>query len=215
MTTVIKIGGSLIPGHIAPLCRALKAAPPQRRLVLLAGGGEIVDVIRGYRRALGLGKDTTYAMALLALDQHAFLLSALGPFPLVRSLREAGASADPLSVLAPAADMLTAAPGEAVDIDRATSDSVAALIAAKLGAGLVVLTDVDGIYSGDPKTCPEAALCDRVDAGTLLQATSLDAEAAATIRRYRIKTAVLNGMQPERLLDYLAGRTTRGTEIIF
>lgn len=215
MTIVIKIGGSLIPHHIASICRALKEAPLERKIVLLAGGGEIVDVIRGYRRTLCLTNNTTYVMAMLSLDQHAFLLSALGKFPLLRSLHEAASAVDPLSVLAPAGDMLPTALGELVDIDRATSDSVAALIAAKLGAELVIVTDVDGIYSRDPKTFPDAELLDRVDANTLLEATSLDAEAASTIRHYRIKTAILNGMHPERLINYLAGCKVLGTEIIF
>lgn len=213
MTTVIKIGGSLIPHHVALLCRALNEAPPGEQLVLVAGGGDIVEVIRGYRRTLGLANDTTYAMALLSMDQHAYLLAALGNFPMVRTLQEVATVGAPVCVLAPAREIHEATLGEAVDIDRATSDSIAATIAAKLGARLIVMTDVDGIYSRDPKAHPDAELLEQVHASALLLATSLDAEAAAIIRKHRVKTIILNGTAPARLIDYLAGRPSLGTEI--
>lgn len=209
---VIKVGGSLIPGHARGLCAALDKVPPGRKLVLIAGGGRLVDVIRNYRFALRLSDATTYAMALLAMDQHAFLLAELGGFPLARTFDELH-SAGPVCVLAPAGDVRRYSLVQDVDVDRLTSDAIAALIAARLGASLVIATDVDGIYDRDPALSGDAALLARVAARDLKHRTSIDVEAAAAIERFKVQATVLNGTKPHVLAGFLSGIDVRRTEI--
>lgn len=212
--TILKVGGSLIPTHIEAVCGALKRATHHRKLVLIAGGGEIADVIRGYRRKLDVSDATTFAMALLSMDQHAFLLAELGGFPLARTVGDLALISEPICVLAPAMDVHGNSLGRSVDIGRVTSDAVAAFIAARIGASLVIATDVDGIYDQDPRLAPDAALLEQVKAGDLKHPTSIDVEAAAAIQRFGLDATVLNGAKPQLLADHLAGIEVRRTKVL-
>ncbi len=212
--TVIKIGGSLIPAHAAALCAALKNPPLGEKLVLVAGGGDIVEVIRGYRQALELSDATTIAMALLAMDQHGLLLAELGGFTVASTFEDVVSVARPVCVLTPAREVQEHALIEEMDVDRLTSDAIAALIAARLGASLVIATDVDGVYDEDPRLVADAALLAEVRACDLKRRTSIDVEAAAAIQRFQLRATVLNGTMPQRLADHLAGLEVRRTTVL-
>ncbi|CAN5628041.1 [5-(aminomethyl)furan-3-yl]methyl phosphate kinase [soil metagenome] len=212
--TVLKIGGSLIPAHARALCLAIKSGGGSGRLVLVAGGGEIADVVRAYRRVLGLTDATTFAMALLSMDQHALLLAELGGFPLAGSIEELASMAEPICVLAPAGDVRRNRWCDDLDVDRVSSDAVAAFIAARIGAALVIATDVDGIYDRNPKLAPGATLLGQVNAGDLGDSTAIDVESAAVIRRFRLEATVLNGTQPQRVADHLAGIEVPHTKVL-
>lgn len=203
--TVLKIGGSLIPAHARALCLAIKRADHRGRLVLVAGGGEIADVVRDYRRALGLTDATTFTMALLSMDQHALMLAELGSFPLAGSIDELAAMPEPVCVLAPAGDVRRNHWCADLDVDRVSSDAVAAFIAARIGAALVIATDVDGIYDQDPRLAPGATLLGQVYAGDLGGSTAIDVESAALIRRFGLEATIVNGTRPQDVADHLAG----------
>lgn len=209
----MRIGGSLIPAHVSGLCAALKSCATDRRLILLGGGGAIANVVRDYRRELTLSDATTFAMALLSMDQHACLLADLGGFPLIHSLDELALKTEAICVLAPATEMGRRGWAGSLDIDRVTSDAIAALIAAQIGASLIIVTDVDGIYDQDPRLAADAALLAEVAAGDLTELTSIDAEAARLIQRFGLEAIVLNGATPGVLGDCLAGIEVRATKV--
>lgn len=213
--TVLKIGGSLIPAHARALCLAIKRAGHGGRLVLVAGGGEIADVVRGYRRALGLTDATTFTMALLSMDQHALMLAELGGFPLAGSIDELAGMSEPVCVLAPAGDVRRNRWCDGLDVDRVSSDAVAAFIAARIGATLVIATDVDGIYDLDPRLAPGGAtLLGEVYAGDLRDSTAIDVESAALIRRFDLEATIVNGTRPRRVTDHLAGMEVPHTRVL-
>lgn len=214
MATLVKIGGSLIPGHVEKLCSSLREVAGAHPILLIAGGGELVDVVRSYRKKLALSDETAYSMAVLAMDQHAYLLAEIGGFAISRSLRELMKRRTVPQVFAPSDVLLNLPVNDVIDIDRMTSDTIAAFVAGWLGADLIIATDTDGIYSADPDVVPDAMFLERVRACELTHATSVDAEAVRMIRRWNVRTWVVNGTVPDRLVRCLRGQPTRGTEIV-
>ncbi len=103
-----------------------------------------------------------------------------------------------------------------------TSDAVAALIAEKLNAKFINLSDVDGIYDKDPDENSDAHLFEELsfnDVALLLrdsetipgQHTFLDKHAAEILMRSKIRSAFLNGNHLENFENYLRGNSFRGT----
>jgi aspartokinase-like uncharacterized kinase len=212
-STVLKIGGSLIPTHARALCLAIKRSDHRGRLVLVAGGGEIADVVRGYRRTLDLTNATTFTMALLSMDQHALMLAELGSFPLAESIDALARIPGAVCVLAPAGDARRNRWCADLDIDRVSSDAVAACVAAQIGAALVIATDVDGIYDRDPRLEDGATLRDQVYAGDLDAWTAIDVESAILIQRFDLTATIVNGTRPDLVVDHLAGITVPHTKV--
>ena len=92
-----------------------------------------------------------------------------------------------------------------------TTDSAAALRAAEMGCdALFKGTQVDGVYSADPATDPNAT---RYDTLSYMQVLSgdlkvMDASAVSIARENRIPILVYSLHQPGALADVLAGRGT-------
>lgn len=100
------------------------------------------------------------------------------------------------------------------------NDTLSAVVAGLCGAqGLVILTDIDGLYDGDPRTNPEAKLLHRVEEitpeiqalaggagsnrGTGGMATKLNAAKIATARG--IPCAIISGGNTDNLYRLLQG----------
>lgn len=100
------------------------------------------------------------------------------------------------------------------------NDTLSAVVAGLCGAqGLVILTDIDGLYDGDPRTNPEAKLLHRVEEitpeiqalaggagsnrGTGGMATKLNAAKIATARG--IPCAIISGENTDNLYRLLQG----------
>ncbi len=139
---VVKIGGGLIaiPGALDAVCGAVRDAGRNTPIAVVPGGGPFADAVREFDRAHGLSADAAHWMALLAMDQYAYVLAAR--IPGATLVDEAGAVAPAVqpsgvAVLAPsrwmrAADVLP-------HTWDATSDSVAAFVAGALDAEQLVL----------------------------------------------------------------------------
>jgi aspartokinase-like uncharacterized kinase len=93
-----------------------------------------------------------------------------------------------------------------------TSDSIAAYVAGKLHANNVVLvTDVDGVFTCDPKKFSEAKLISSLSAETLLKIkkrTSVDEFLPKLILQLKIRCYVVNGLYPDRVAAILDGQDT-------
>ena len=147
---VVKVGGSLLgwpglPGRLRAFLEDRQETGLAEAVVLIAGGGGAADWIRSLDREHGHGEATAHGLAVRALDLTAAVLASL----LRRSI-----VVEELAGLAAAWDSgLTPilAPRKVLDeIERRgnalfpaswdfTSDSIAALIAAHLGAVSLVL----------------------------------------------------------------------------
>lgn len=137
---VVKLGGSLeTAGTLQPWLDAIAVSGVP--VVICPGGGCFADGVRAAQARWGFDDRTAHRMAILAMEQSAYLLCALRPDLVpVRHSRELGTAPRGVtaSVWFPAAELLddNDIPGS-WDI---TSDSLSAILAQRIGArGLVVV----------------------------------------------------------------------------
>jgi len=107
-----------------------------------------------------------------------------------------------------------------------TTDAVAAAFAEYVGADLLVYaTSVDGVYNADPNSDGEATRFDELTAGELVDVIAdmemnagssapVDLLAAKVIERSGIRTIVLDGTDPQRVVDAVTEDEFDGTEIL-
>lgn len=107
-------------------------------------------------------------------------------------------------------------------IPGATTDFVAALLAESLGAKFINLSNVDGIYTSDPKKNKRAKMYPAIDydklMGVIASAESkpgqnlvIDLPACNILRRSRIKALFLNGQNLENFESAVRGQSFTGT----
>jgi aspartokinase-like uncharacterized kinase len=152
-------------------------------------------------------------MAILSMDQYGFLLSDLMPRAYsVNQLKNVQKIIDSgkLPVFLPSTLLLSKDPLEnSWDV---TSDSIAVYIAGQLRIIKVLLvTDVDGVFTHDPKKYPDAKLIKRLPAKELLamnKRTSVDKFLPKLLLQLQINCFVVNGLYPERIETILDGQDT-------
>ena len=96
---------------------------------------------------------------------------------------------------------------------QVTSDSIAAWVAVRVGAGrLVLIKDVDGLFADWPaRGAPIAQLT--VAELAALRPGGVDAYLPTALARAGFETWVISGRDPERLVELLDRGTTAGTRI--
>jgi len=107
-----------------------------------------------------------------------------------------------------------------------TTDAVAAMLAKASRSDLLVFfSDVDGVYTSDPKLNPSAKKIERMTAGELVKKfgsvkskpgmrTIIDPVAVKLIERGKFKTLVLGPHEIKRLPEILKGGAHSGTTIV-
>jgi hypothetical protein len=213
--TIVKIGGSLAlhPEKLRTLCAKLGEASKKYKVIVVPGGGEFADIVRDLDKRFNLSCAVSHRMAILGMDQYGFLLSDLLPHSsIINKLEDAQRILDSgkLPVFLPSNFLLNEDPLEnSWDV---TSDSIAAYIAGQLHASRVVLlTDVNGIYTCDPKKFSDAKLISKLSAIDLLKMnkrTSVDKFLPKLLLQLQIKCFVVNGLYPEQVESVLDGRDT-------
>jgi len=148
--TVIKVGGSLLdwpllPERLTAFLDASQDGGRVDRIVLIAGGGPAVDVIRALDQIHRLGDETAHQLALHALDLTGTILATLLPGSIlvdrIESLVEVW-KREAIPILAPRKVL------DEIDLARSdplpsswevTSDTIAARVAVHLEAECLVL----------------------------------------------------------------------------
>ncbi|QLC33117.1 UMP kinase [Halarchaeum sp. CBA1220] len=107
-----------------------------------------------------------------------------------------------------------------------TTDAVSAALAEYTNADLLVYaTSVPGVYSADPKTDEDAERYERITPAELVDVIAdiemsagssapVDLLAAKLIERSRVRTIVLDGTEPEDVLDAVLRGEHDGTDIV-
>ncbi|UNQ72611.1 UMP kinase [Infirmifilum sp. NZ] len=105
-----------------------------------------------------------------------------------------------------------------------STTTVSALVAEATRSRLIIATDVDGVFTADPKKDPSAKLLEEVDVDWLIEMFAnpqkageyrlFDLLTLQIIKRSRIETRVLNGYPPENIKRALEGQRV-GTLIVF
>ncbi|HET9041122.1 MAG TPA: hypothetical protein VFN40_13170 [Gemmatimonadales bacterium] len=139
---VVKVGGGLsaTPGALETVALALGNAARRHRLLVVPGGGPFADAVRAFDRHQGLSADAAHWMAILAMDQYAYVLVERIPGAVLvevpGAIRTAVGQAG-VAVLAPSRWLRAA---DVLPHDwSATSDSAAAFVAGALDAARLVL----------------------------------------------------------------------------
>ena len=215
MEAVIKVGGSIAahPDALRTLCKKLSEIAKKHRLLIVPGGGEFADVVRGIEKRFASSAYVSHKMAVLGMDQFGLLLSELIPNAIaIASLEKAKDywKSETTPVFLPSKMMFREEPMEASwDV---TSDSIAAFVALRVKADTVILAkDVDGIFSGDPKKDSEAKLIKEISASALSKLrgeTAVDRYLPRLLRGKGLDCYVVNGLYPERIMQVLNGEET-------
>lgn len=210
--TVIKIGGSLAlyPEKLKALCIKLGELSKKHRIIVIPGGGEFSDVVRDLDKRFSLSVNVSHRMAILGMDQYGLLLSDLMPNSApVNKLEELEyfLNSSRLPIFLPSNLLLLEDPLEnSWDV---TSDSIAIYFANRLMVKKILLvTDVDGIYTDSPKTHPESKLIKQLSAHELFamdRRTSVDKIVPKLLMKFPANCFIVNGLFPERVESILDG----------
>lgn len=216
----VKIGGGLAvhPQKLRALCKMISEKSKKQKLVIVPGGGEFADTVRRFDERFAISRPVSHRMAILGMDQYGLLLSDLMPNSRpVYSFEdvEKVSGESKLPVFLPSQLMLNKDPLE--NSWAVTSDSIAAYIAGELGIGKVLLvTDVDGVFTADPKSDCNARLIRELSARELLgmkKRTSVDAFLPNLLLKLPIDCFVVNGLFFERVEAILDGQEVTCTLI--
>ncbi len=218
-TTIVKVGGSLAvyPEKLRILCSKLGQFSKKHPLILVPGGGKFADTVRNLDKKYSLSPDVAHRMAVLGIDQYGLLLSNITPNSYVTDDFETFTKKSAfckLPIFLPSSFILKENPLEnSWDV---TSDSIALYVTQRLKIDrLVLVKDVDGIYTTDPKKHPDAELLSRVTCQQLLSMrhTSVDKFLPKLLLEARVDCYVVNGQFPERVEAILDGKETACTLI--
>lgn len=212
---LLKAGGSLYHCPELPAVAAAWSKLAQtQRLLLLPGGGPFTHQVRVADTRFHLNDSAAHWMAILGMDQYAYLLADLIPQAvLVRDLVAAGdaCAAGRLAVLAPSALLLELDP--LPHCWQITSDSVAAWLAGHADIRLLVLLkSVAGVYqpNGQDNT---PTLLRRISRQTLAREDVVDPSFGQLLPP-AVNCWIIDGRLPGRLVELLASGQTLGTQVV-
>jgi aspartokinase-like uncharacterized kinase len=217
---VIKIGGSLAedPERLRALCAKLSDFAKKYAIVVVPGGGRFADVVRDFDKRFTLSSVVSHRMAILGMNQFGLLLSQIIPNSCATYLLSDAKQLSEIRVVPiflPSRLMFKEDPLE--NSWNVTSDSIAAYVASRLHAAKVLLvTDVDGIFTEDPRKHADAVLIERLSAEDLLKLnrrTSVDRYLPKLLLDMQVDCYVVNGKNPERIKAILAGQQATCTLI--
>ena len=198
---VVKIGGSLFPDYAIELAEKLKNTDS----LIILGGGEFANLIRKYDSSQNFSPEANHWTAIDCMDIIAKLVNdKVKSTRLAYDLNEANKISDdgftPIFVVS--RFLRDEDPFECSwDV---TSDSIAAYVAHLINANLLIVTNVNGIYTQKP-TEKGSAFISKIDATKLLtfQESSIDAMLPSLLLRFGTDCYVVNGKYPERVLSII------------
>jgi len=197
MITVIKLGGSLCRDRriLARLCKELNRLD---NIIIIPGGGEFADKIREIDRKFSLNPAISHGLAILAMCQTGLLIRNFFNgeiFDCTKLLKDEN--------LKPSWDV--------------TSDSIAAYVAINTKAKrLILLKDVDGLFTKDPKKSKKAELILEPTARQLsrMKNSCLDPEFYNFVKNSNLEIWIINGKYLRRIRKIMNGEETIGTRVL-
>ncbi|WP_295600160.1 delta 1-pyrroline-5-carboxylate synthetase [uncultured Methanobrevibacter sp.] len=198
---VVKIGGSLFPKHAIELARQLE----NTNSAIILGGGEFANLIRKYDDEMNFTEEANHWTAIDCMDITAKLVNdkvdSTGLAYTIDEVKEL--SDDGLTPIFIVSDFLRSEDPFECSWD-VTSDSIAAYVAHLLNANLLIVTNVNGIYTQEPKE-PGSTFISKIDAKTLLtfQESSIDVMLPSLLLKFGSDCYVVNGKYPERVLSLI------------
>ena len=225
LRAVVKLGGALFgrdpdPSTIKHMASALtRFVDENNQLVLVAGGGENARTYINAARKLGAEESTCDLLGIQITRANAELLRV------AFEGETAAVSARSLTRL----PELVRANGVVVmgGLQPGQSTNAVATLAAEITRAKVLVnaTDVDGVYTEDPKKNPRAKLLRTIHVGKLLELAMagrvfagryelLDPLAVKILERSKIPTRFVSLSNPENILDAIKGKDM-GTLVVY
>ena len=217
MNIVVKIGGHLIStknGINIDLLRKYSELFSEiydgGRWCIVVGGGEEARKYVEAARDLGINESICDLIAVKVTRINALLLASILGERAVQRIPESLEELIQYSSRGRIVVMGGLQPGQ-------STIAVSALAAEAINADkLIVATDVDGIYTDDPKLNPEARLLEEVSLGQLMKIVEktshrageyklMDMVAYKVLSRSPIQTIYLNGKNPENIRKAIVG----------
>ena len=198
---VVKIGGSLFPDYAIDLADKLK----NTNSCIVLGGGEFANLIRKYNNVNNFSEEVNHWTAIDCMDIISKLVNdKVESSKLAYSIDGVNKISDegftPIFVVSEF--LKTEDPFECSwDV---TSDSIAAYISHLLNANLLIVTNVNGIYTQEPEEVGSTFIS-KIDATTLLtfQESSIDVMLPSLLLKFGTDCYVVNGKYPERVLSLI------------
>jgi uridylate kinase len=213
----MRIGGSVVaspinPSSISRYVELLKHLKMQgHELAVVVGGGSLAREFIKVAKNLGLNES--------AQDEVAISVSRIFAQLFLKKLGKLGCKAIPLTV----EDAVECLRDGKVAVmgglkPGMTTDTVAALIAEKVNADLLIkATDQEGIYDKDPRKHADAVMLKHLSFEELSNVfvedkhkagihQILDPEAVKILKRKRVRVVVVNGFKPENILAVVEGK---------
>ena len=198
---VVKIGGSLFPDYAIDLADRLEGTGS----CIILGGGEFANLIRRYNDEHNFSEEANHWCAIDCMDIIAKLVNdKVDSAKLAYSIDDVNEIAEEgfTPIFAVSKFLRDEDPFECSwDV---TSDSIAAYVAHLLNANLLIVTNVNGIYTQEPKE-PGSTFISKIDAKTMLtfQESSVDVMLPTLLLRFGTDCYVVNGKYPERVLSLI------------
>lgn len=197
---VLKLGGSLIASARDIMLRLFDLTAEGYSFLVIPGGGPMANLVRDLFLRMCISEEAAHWMAILAMEQYAYILADGTGAGLTMNIKRS----DSLEVLLPYHALLENDEGLGHSWDY-TSDSVAAIAAARLDADFIKVTDVDGVVL-DGRFVKDVCANDLIG-----RRTCIDQGALRLIKSRRCW--ILNGSDPEKFISMLKERSG-GTVII-
>jgi aspartokinase-like uncharacterized kinase len=198
---VIKLGGSLM-GCARDLMQVLCSISKEGySFLVVPGGGPMADLVRGFFSRHEISQEAAHWMAVLAMEQYAYLLADGTGAKLTTEVQRT----EGVKVLLPYHALREDDRGLEHRWDY-TSDSVAVLVAMRLDAPLIKATDVDGVII-------EGRVVGEISASSLMGREScIDQGSLRLLKESKRSCWVLNGAESQRLVSAL--KTGEGGTVI-
>jgi len=222
MKIIVSIGGSVLAKELQPekfkgYATVIKEIGKNHTVFIVTGGGKAAREYIGVARDLGSDEATCDFIGIDITRLNArLLIAALGEaayYEPPSNYKEARTA----SLTGKIVVMGGVTPGQ-------TTDAVSAVLSEYIGADLLInATSIDGVYTSDPKKNKDARKFETMTPHQLIEIvmktemvaganSPIDLLAAKMIERSNIKTIVLNGENPQNILDAVSGKY-RGTVI--
>ncbi|WXG40748.1 MAG: UMP kinase [Candidatus Freyarchaeum deiterrae] len=229
MRTVLKIGGSLIQDEKGNIRTErfeeyakviLKLRKENTEIIsIVVGGGKTARKYIEAARKLGAAEGLCDEIGIRAAQLNAqILVGALDKeaYPTIPETLQQVAEAAATGKIVVVGGLQ---PGQ-------STNAVAALIAERIKADILInATNVDGVYTRDPKKDPNAQKLDRVTVKEIQEISKdkgffagkyelFDIVALKILERSKIPTWIINGEDPKNILKIIAGGNV-GTRIVY
>jgi uridylate kinase len=217
MNVVVSLGGSLLGTNKVSMLRQLGGllahVSANMALYVVTGGGATARRYIKAGRALGVSERRLDLMGIAATRLNAMLLAGAMDID-----ADVPSTVEEAAIMTPPVVMGGTVPGH-------STDAVGATLAREVDANrFVIATDVDGIYTDDPKSDPDAAMYDSIAIGELRcmipdrwqqagTSSPIDGIACRVIEEASIATMVVNGADLTALENAIYGREFHGTRI--